>query len=258
MIYIATHKKFHVPTLKYYIPLQVGAEGKDSLNYLQDNQGENISKKNSNFCELTGLYWIWKNKNDEYKGIVHYRRYFGKNNLSSNVNNIYSYDELVEMLQEVDIILPYIEYFKENTKEEILRLCCTEEIFEQLKESIKELYPDYLEDFNWYFSQNQTCLFNMMFCRKEYFDAYCKWLFDILFDLEDKVDLSYLNEYQKRLYGFLSERLLNIWVKHNRLKVKHLNVTNLEMPLGQKIKLIRRRITNRIRYIIIKEKGEAK
>ena len=75
--YIITHKKFQVPDLEEYIPIQVGAEGKQDLGYLKDNSGDNISSKNSNYCELTGMYWVWKNdKDSDIIGISHYRRYF--------------------------------------------------------------------------------------------------------------------------------------------------------------------------------------
>ena len=60
-IYIATHKKMKQFSLKNYSVLQVGAEGKESFGYLRDDSGDNISHKNPNYCELTGLYWIWKN-----------------------------------------------------------------------------------------------------------------------------------------------------------------------------------------------------
>ena len=91
-----------------------------------------------------------------------------------------------------------------------------------------------------------------MFCKKKLFDSYCEWLFDILFEMEKYVDLTHLDEYQKRLYGFLSERLLNVWVKHNKLKAKHLNIINIEMGFWQRIQLIRRRITNQIIFMISK------
>lgn len=90
------------------------------------------------------------------------------------------------------------------------------------------------------------------FCKKKLFDSYCEWLFDILFEMEKYVDLIHLDEYQKRLYGFLSERLLNVWVKHNKLKAKHLNIINIEMGFWQRIQLIRRRITNQIIFMISK------
>lgn len=250
MIYIATHKKFNVPNLNGYCALQVGAEGKEKYGYLRDNIGNHISGKNANYCELTGLYWIWKNTDDSYKGLVHYRRYFGRNNLSNKISDICSYEYLLNCLKSVDIVLPYVEYFKQNAKEEILLHCCTEEIFDKLRQIIETKYPDYIETYDRYFNENKASLFNMLFCKREIFDAYCEWLFSILFVLEKQVDLAKLNTYQQRLYGFLSERLLNVWVIKNKLVVKHLSVIHMELPVFDRIRLVRRRFTNRFRFWI--------
>ena len=251
MIYIATHKKFNVPNLNGYCALQVGAEGKEKYGYLRDNIGNHISGKNANYCELTGLYWIWKNTDDSYKGLVHYRRYFGRNNLSNKISDICSYEYLLNCyLKSVDIVLPYVEYFKQNAKEEILLHCCTEEIFDKLRQIIETKYPDYIETYDRYFNENKASLFNMLFCKREIFDAYCEWLFSILFVLEKQVDLAKLNTYQQRLYGFLSERLLNVWVIKNKLVVKHLPVIHMELPVFDRIRLVRRRFTNRFRFWI--------
>lgn len=61
-IVVATHKKYRMPEDKIYIPLHVGAEGKIDdngreldLGYTKDNSGDNISKLNESFCELTGF-----------------------------------------------------------------------------------------------------------------------------------------------------------------------------------------------------------
>ena len=250
MIYIATHKKFNVPNLNGYCALQVGAEGKEKYGYLRDNIGNHISGKNANYCELTGLYWIWKNTDDSYKGLVHYRRYFGRNNLSNKISDICSYEYLLNCLKSVDIVLPYVEYFKQNAKEEILLHCCTEEIFDKLRQIIETKYPDYIETYDRYFNENKASLFNMLFCKREIFDAYCEWLFSILFVLVKQVDLAKLNTYQQRLYGFLSERLLNVWVIKNKLVVKHLPVIHMELPVFDRIRLVRRRFTNRFRFWI--------
>ena len=78
-VIVAAHKKYQMPENEMYIPVQVGAEGKEKIEgYTQDNTGDNISSKNPYFCELTGLYWAWKNLDADYKGLVHYRRYFTK------------------------------------------------------------------------------------------------------------------------------------------------------------------------------------
>lgn len=84
-IIVATHKKYEMPQDAMYLPLHVGAEGKTDQNgnpldlgYQKDNTGENISNKNAAYCELTGLYWAWKNLDTDYTGLAHYRRHFGK------------------------------------------------------------------------------------------------------------------------------------------------------------------------------------
>ena len=76
-IYVIAHKMFDYDLPKGYQPLFVGAEfNANQRGYQVDNTGENISSQNKEFNELTGLYWMWKNTNDEYIGLSHYRRYF--------------------------------------------------------------------------------------------------------------------------------------------------------------------------------------
>ena len=75
-IIVATHKKYKMPEDEIYMPVHVGKKGKESIGFIGDDEGENISEKNPYFCELTGLYWAWKNVNAEYVGLCHYRRHF--------------------------------------------------------------------------------------------------------------------------------------------------------------------------------------
>ena len=78
-IYIAAHKEFNVITDGAYAPLFCGAEGKEScFGYQRDDKGENISKDNGRFCEITGLYWMWKHSEADIVGLAHYRRYLSK------------------------------------------------------------------------------------------------------------------------------------------------------------------------------------
>ena len=65
-----------MPEDKIYLPIHVGRVEKADLGYLGDDTGDNISAKNANYCELTGLYWAWKNLKCDYIGLCHYRRYF--------------------------------------------------------------------------------------------------------------------------------------------------------------------------------------
>ena len=246
-IYIITHKKFDEPKLEDYKPLQVGFQ--NDLGYLRDNKKDNISDKNENYCELTGLYWIWKNDNEsDIVGISHYRRYFSINNKIIDENSIN------EILEENDIILPKNEYYKETVKEQYCLNSGFEKDLKLLKDILKEKYPDYIEAYDKVMNQNYLSQFNMLICKKELYNEYCQWLFDILFELEKSIDLTQYNDYQKRIYGFLSERLLNVWVYKNNLNVKKLKILNTESKMKDKLKLYLRRCKNRIMFKMKKEK----
>ena len=76
-VIVATHKACDIAQDPLYLPVHVGAAGKEDIGFTRDDSGDNISEKNPHFCELTGLYWAWKNLDDDYIGLCHYRRYFG-------------------------------------------------------------------------------------------------------------------------------------------------------------------------------------
>ena len=78
---VATHKDYNIPKDRIYLPIFVGADIKENTtSFISDNTGDNISIKNPNYCELTALYWAYKNIKADYIGLVHYRRYFSSNN----------------------------------------------------------------------------------------------------------------------------------------------------------------------------------
>ncbi len=111
-IIVATHKKYEMPQDAMYLPLHVGAEGKTDQNgnpldlgYQKDNTGENISNKNAAYCELTGLYWAWKNLDTDYTGLAHYRRHFGKKT-KAPFEGVLTYNELRPMLEKYKIFVP--------------------------------------------------------------------------------------------------------------------------------------------------------
>lgn len=225
-IYIITHKEYK-NNLNYpeYHDLLVGAYKGHVFGEYYDDLGDNISDKNKAYCELTGEYWLWKNCCDDYIGIVHYRRYFshdffGKEYIRES--------EIKKILNSYDIILPFRQKFDCN----MIKQYCEETGFEKdirlVKNILEEEYPEYIADFDDYFYGNSSYFFNMMICSKVIFDNYCEWLFKILFQLENLVDLSGYNDYQKRIYGFLGERLLNVWVVHNNLKVLEMGVISTE------------------------------
>lgn len=221
-IYVAAHKIFKEPKEKIYIPLHVGREGKSDLGYIGDHTGEHISEKNSNYCELTGMYWMWKNVSCDIIGLCHYRRYFEHDGV------LLSQDYIEQTLADYDLILgsssmsehgsAYAHYDYQHISND-LNTC---------GQVLKEMYPQYGEAFDFVLKSNLMSLGNMMICRKQLFDEYCSWLFPLLFKVEEQTDLSSYDSYQKRLYGFLAERLLRVWVVMQEVRVLEEKIVQTE------------------------------
>ena len=232
-VIIATHKKYKMPNDEMYVPVQVGREGKEDLGYQPDNEGENISSKNPYFCELTGLYWAWKNLNADYIGLTHYRRHFSiskklPKDIEGRVKNVITGKEVDEILDSTDIILPKKrKYYIENLYSHYNHTMYIEPL-DETRKIIEEKFPSYLSEFNKLHKRTSAHMFNMFIMKKEIFDAYCTWLFDILFDLENRVDVAKYDSFHSRFFGRVSELLLDVWINTNNLNYKEVKVIDIE------------------------------
>ena len=248
MIYIMAHKAFHAPSIPGYAPLQVGAALNGDLGYLRDDAGENISEKNPYFCELTGLYWVWKNRDDAEKGLVHYRRYFTRSRMSHSYADVLPFERISGMLDGADIVVPRTKYNHVSNRDQLVPRHAKERHFDALRDSVARRSPEYLADFDAFFEGNTGHFMNMMVARREVFDGYCAWLFDILFDLEARVKAEWPQDDPKRMYGHLSERLLNVYIRRNGLRVAQCPMANMEFGLRKRLRYIRQNYTNRPRF----------
>ena len=227
-ILIATHKKSHMPMDEIYLPVRVGsAMAKDYFGYQRDDEGENISEKNPFFCELTALYWGWKNVDADYIGLAHYRRHFSCRKSKWKFASILSSIEAKELCGKYDVILPkkrkyYIETLASHYKH-------THDIehLELTREIIRKQCPDYLSTFDKVMERTWAHMFNMCIMKRELLNDYCSWMFAILFELEKEVDMKNLSAFDARLYGRVSEFLLDIWLKHNNIRYKEIGYVQI-------------------------------
>ena len=222
-ILVATHKSYWMPDDEMYIPIQVGSAVSDKeLGFVRDDSGDNISGKNKNYCELTGLYWAWKNLEADYLGLVHYRRHFVLKRKSDKQSSVLSKDELTGLLKKYDVILPRKrQYYIETTYNHYVHAHHKEDLDITL-DIIKERYPDYVNAFNDVMSKTGGHRFNMFIMKKELFDDYCEWIFSILFELEKRLDISEYSVNDARVFGFVSERLLDVWINANTIQYKEI------------------------------------
>lgn len=239
-VYIAVHKEAPLPRERGYVPLQVGAAVHPPLPFARDNTGVHISEKNPHYCELTGLFWVWQNARDPYKGLVHYRRYF------TIRGALLTEEEMRYCLTDFDIILPRPEPLRESAWQEFCLHSGRESDLLRTRQAVADIDPAFLPAFDRVMAGRSLCLYNMLITSAEEFDAYCHWLFAVLTQVEAGTDMTDYTPYQRRLYGFLGERLLNVWVAHRGLRVCPLAVKNTEQTRVQGVRLWMRRHRNRL------------
>ncbi len=234
-IIVATHKAFYMPMDPLYLPLHVGREGKSDLGYVGDNTGDNISGKNARLCELTGIYWAWKNLNTDAIGLVHYRRHFtvwpwwkrlGKNKFDC----ILTQDELESILAEYDLVLPKPRrYYIESNYSHFVHLPYTfEKDIQTLREAIKDMASDYLEAFDTVMARSHAHMFNMFIMKREKFDAYCEWLFPIIVEADKRIDVSGYTPMEARAVAYFGEFMLDVWNEKQKIPYKELPVMFME------------------------------
>ena len=239
-VFTCYHKQYPVPESDVIVPIHVGkARSSAMLDMQGDNEGsDHISHKNPYYCELTALYWAWKNSSADAIGLFHYRRFLNfKNNKSkvvSDLNNLgqkfnINKENIQKLLKHNDIILPqkakrslplYDNYASRHISSDL----------DLVIEIIEKDYPAMIPVSKKVLKQNLGYFSNMLIAHKNIFHEYCEWLFDILFKVEAQIHSDVINResYQQRVYGFLSERLLTIFIEY---KKQTSNIKIAEVPV---------------------------
>lgn len=227
-IVVATHKPCEMPSDPMYLPLQVGAAGKTSIGFPRDDTGENISLKNANYCELTGLYWAWKHLDDDYIGLVHYRRLFSLHPGVHKASAALSFSEAERLLTSVPVILPKKRFYVIETMRSHYLHSHRAEGLSVLEEVLRESSAEYAEAFNRVMAGRSGHMFNMCIMRKDIFRHYCSWLFPILEETERRLDLSGYSASEARVFGYLSEFLIDVFFSVNPVPYREIPVLYTE------------------------------
>lgn len=205
--------------------------------------GINIAHKN-NYCELRAHYWVWKNEIEKFSyndmvGFFHYRRYINldvsKILDSKNMKNIVPYTIVekpdiekycskynIDKISEFDIIGPVAEktgvkvidrysLSKGHRKKDLILL----------RNIILEKHPQYIFYFDKYMNSKSEYYANMFIMKKNIFNNYCNWLFDILKEFDSRcIDI------QANTDGYIAERLFGVYITYLQYE-KKLNIAYL-------------------------------
>jgi hypothetical protein len=253
-IYIFHYKNGSVlKTDSIYQPIMAGnalLSGNQTIT--GDDTGENISEKNPYYSELTGIYWVWKNTQQDVTGTCHYRRFFTAQpepflyklkrllyfpaglykkrygliyteNTGLFVSRILNQQELNDLIDKYDAILPQARKLKYTVETHYRRYHDINDL-KLLEAILTEKYPEYLDAFHDVLQGKKLYANNMFVLRNQQFQEFMSWWFDVLFEFERRIDLDQYTDYQKRILGFMAERLLNIWFKKQQLNCIELPV----------------------------------
>ena len=262
-----------------YVNVRCGAvyDKRENIDMLGDDTGDNISEKRNMYNELTVQYWAWKNVEADYYGLCHYRRHFsfaekkssertneqvllykeeylnkhtvekyGINDANLIYNLVSEYDCIVQEGSDVRKLLVKPGYVIKNLfdywkyiDDEVGYI--KYEVIEKVLDYIKFKYPNihhyaikYLQDYKY-------IGFNCFIMKKNIFNEYCSYLFDILNYVQEIIDES--NEFElyskKRMqtYALIGEIFIGIfsyYLENNGSKVKHLPLIFFQNSKKQK------------------------
>lgn len=208
------------------IPIQVGYEETHiDMGIQRDNEGDNRGNKHPYYSELSGLYWLWKNVDAEYKGLFHHRRAFTfrKEPMKSKLYFLYrkfrcvlavlfknkefktlhlvnvtsveykkNFNELIEELEQkcirkYDMIVPTPAEFWPISNQRYFASVIEYHIFDLLKEIIEEYWPEFNEYWKQTIDGRKLYFANISIMRSSIFNSYATFVFGVLDKLEDKL-----------------------------------------------------------------------
>lgn len=284
-ILVCCHKPCELPQDDIFLPIHVGAALSDtSLGFQRDDQlngkpCDNISSKNRSFCELTAIYWAWKNIKKlypdlQYIGLNHYRRFFAFNEkrvtgsgIPKDVKNIsgYKFDtQKVESWLYANKVITTPKAYLKTSLAGSYEHCHNSSDLRIIHDIVRNDYPEFLSTFNEvYLGKNFFYDCNMFIMPWNEFDDYCKWIFGILFKAEKLINIENYDTYQKRIYGFLAEHLWTVWAIYRQYPLQNLNYyVYTETPqkindgLWARLKFHRMRLKDDFAFFLSKIRGK--
>lgn len=208
-IVVASHKPYWMPSDPMYVPVQVGAAGKESiLGFQRDDEGDNISKKNPRYCELTALYWAWKNLDADYIGLAHYRRHFS----GSGERGVLTSEEARDLVARAPVILPRKRHYIIETVGNHYAHTFDGNHLNIVRETLEKSHPSNLSAFDRHMKSRSAHIWNMVIMRRDILDKWCTWLFPTLAQIEREINFEGMTPFEERVIGRISERLLDPWI----------------------------------------------
>lgn len=246
-LFVCCHQRVELPGHPLLVPVQVGAALAPERfpGFLYDDGGaEHISDKNRAYCELTGQYWAWKNAQADYYGFFHYRRflypdvrakrpYRVEREPSPALLDKLGYGEFDRLIGQYDLIAPRGEDMRIPARAHYARAPYHHaEDLEVVEAIVRERCPEMAAAMEEYLSGTVCYFGNIYIMKRDVFLDYCGWLFPILAEFDRRRDTSDYAPQERRVDGYLAERLFGVYLTHRRGKLKTLELPRVHFEPG--------------------------
>lgn len=233
-IYIACHQLSPVPQHPFFFPIQVGAALTEERfpGMIPDHTGDHISDSNRSYCELTALYWAWKNDTAEWQGLFHYRRYLDfrclydvnanirpywiANRPTASVLQKAGYEPLEAFLKRLcsyEAVVPLPEEMGRTAEEQYV--CAPHHHVRDLRlmeKLLRQGDPRDRQAAETYFQSTKLYFGNLFLMRRSLLERYCAWMFPLLEQYDREKDVDGYSSQALRVDGYLAERLLGVFL----------------------------------------------
>ncbi|MDD7327990.1 MAG: DUF4422 domain-containing protein [Lachnospiraceae bacterium] len=210
-MYVVGHRDFRLKSRSsVYKRIMAGVNRDIPDGYISDMAGDSISSYNEKINELTALYWIWKNTNDDIVGLCHYRRYFS----TKDGKRILRENDIKSLLEKYDVIVTNSTLGK--SQENIIKYDVGDRVYDEAYRIIRKhlgiKQGKYLDTFEYVMHSDAMYPCHMFITRRVILDRYCEFLFSFITDAADEFDISGKKGRARRTIGFFAERMLTVWL----------------------------------------------
>lgn len=256
-IFVSYHKKCKMLKSDILTPIQVGSKLSNvDLGIQRDDDNDNISEKNKRFCETTAQYWAWKNCEADYYGFMQYRRHFAFKEIPYNpddgglicLENMD--DEYIKMMglddesianfidDEDILITPLVDTSSWGSMTNEVQFSSLANLhakdFDLMCTVVKEKYPDFSDAVDAFRIGHEAYWYNMFIMKAEIFHGYCSWLFDVMNEIDSRIDYANYDIQEARTVAFMAERLLSIYIIYLKQQNPDIKLRHMKMVFVQR------------------------
>lgn len=178
-------------------------EGREKFLIDTKHEGENIDSLNPWYCELTGLYHLWKNGDSYYVGLEHYRRFFCS---ARHPKRRMAVDEATEILGKADMI---VTEYNHGPKYCALDWFRDSKYLGHLDRFLAVLPETDRKGFTAYLKLHTLIQCNMFIGKRPVMERWCNYIFPLL-EAYSKVEP--LTEANRRMPGYFAEHIFGYWL----------------------------------------------